>query len=265
MEEKAHQEQKQTEEGAAKHKLALLSQPAAETGDLKLTAIIDVDVLQKLQDGFAESYDVASLIFDNKGKPITKPSNFSDFCKIIRATTKGLKRCKMSDANLSRLVDGGSSAIAPCSNFKEIQDGAVPLFIGSRCVATWGVGQKLTTELSEEKVRSYAIEIGANADQLTAAKKLKIGSKEQFEKAVSFLETIAGNISLLGLQNMQLSREIAERRYVEEELKKKNEDLEGFNKIAVGRELKMIMLKKEINAFSVELGREPKYKIVDES
>jgi ligand-binding sensor protein len=266
MEEKAHQEQKQIEEGAAKHKLALLSHPAVETGDLKLTDIIDVDVLQKLQDGFAESYDVASLIFDDKGKPITRPSNFSDFCKIIRATTKGLKKCEISDATLSRLVDGGSSAIAPCSNFKEIQDGAVPLFIGSRRVATWGIGQKAISDLSEEKVRSYATEIGANADQLAAAaKKLKIGSKEQFKKAVFFLETMAGNISLLGLQNMQLSREIAERRYVEEELKKKNEDLEGFNKIAVGRELKMIELKKEINTLSVELGREPKYKIVDES
>lgn len=265
MEEKAHQEQKQIEEGAAKHKLALLSQPAAETGDLKLTDIIDVDVLQKLQDGFAESYDVASLIFDDKGKPITRPSNFSDFCKIIRATTKDLKKCEISDATLSRLVDGGSPAIAPCSNFKEIQDGAVPLLIESRRVATWGIGQKLTTELPEEKVRSYAIEIGANTDQLAAAKKLKIGSKEQFKKAVFFLETMAGNISLLGLQNMQLSREIAERRCVEEELKKKNEDLEKFNKIAVGRELKMIKLKTEINALSAEFGREPKYKIVDES
>lgn len=101
MEEKAHREQKQAEE-ALKNKLLANSQSVGETSDLILTDVIDI--LQQLQDGFAESHDVASLIFDDKGKPITKPSNFSDFCKIIRATTEGLKRCEMFDASISRLA-----------------------------------------------------------------------------------------------------------------------------------------------------------------
>ncbi|MFA5188747.1 MAG: histidine kinase N-terminal 7TM domain-containing protein [Patescibacteria group bacterium] len=43
-----------------------------------------------------------------------------------------------------------------------------------------------------------------------------------------------------------IARDITEQKKSEEELKKKNEDLELFNKIAVGRELKMIDLKKKI-------------------
>ena len=58
--------------------------------------------------------------------------------------------------------------------------------------------------------------------------------------------------------------DITDQKRTEDELKKKNKELERFNKIAVGRELKMIELKKEINALSVESGRGPKYKIVDE-
>ncbi len=61
------------------------------------------------------------------------------------------------------------------------------------------------------------------------------------------------------------TRDITERKSAEEELKKKTKELEGFNKLAVGRELKMIELKKEINALLGELGKEPGYKIVGAS
>ncbi|MCD6298386.1 MAG: PocR ligand-binding domain-containing protein [Deltaproteobacteria bacterium] len=226
MESKAHTRHRQKEE-ALKHRPLVLSQSVSETGDLKLTDIIDIDILQKLQDGFAESYDVASLIIDNEGKPITRPSNFSDFCKIIRATEKGTQRCEISDASLSRLMADGSSAVTPCRNFEEIMDGAVPIHIGNKIAATWAIGQKVTSKLHEDNVRRYAEEIGADPDQLvSAAKKLKPGSKEQFRKAVSFLENVANNISLLGMQNMQLSREITERKQVEKDLDLLSKDRE---------------------------------------
>ncbi len=59
--------------------------------------------------------------------------------------------------------------------------------------------------------------------------------------------------------------EIEERKSAEENLEERTAELERFNKLAVGRELKMIELKKEINATLEELGREPRYKLVGES
>ena len=62
-----------------------------------------------------------------------------------------------------------------------------------------------------------------------------------------------------------LIRDITERKAAEEELKKKAEELEAFNKLAVDRELKMIELKKEINALLEKLGKEPGYKIIGDA
>ena len=44
--------------------------------------------------------------------------------------------------------------------------------------------------------------------------------------------------------------------------KKKNEKMERLNKFAVGREIKMIELKKEINALLKNACEGPRYKIV---
>jgi PAS domain S-box-containing protein len=63
---------------------------------------------------------------------------------------------------------------------------------------------------------------------------------------------------------VHLKRDITERKRAEEEREKKNEELRRFNKLAVGRELKMITLKKEINALLEDLGKEPRYEIAGE-
>ncbi len=55
-------------------------------------------------------------------------------------------------------------------------------------------------------------------------------------------------------------RDITQRKQAEESLQKKMEELERFNRMAVGRELRMIQLKKEINNLLSELGREGKYR-----
>jgi len=56
-------------------------------------------------------------------------------------------------------------------------------------------------------------------------------------------------------------RDITERKKIERDLKNKVNKLEKFNKFTVGRELKMIELKKEINALLEKSGHESKYKI----
>jgi translation initiation factor RLI1 len=85
---------------------------------------------------------------------------------------------------------------------------------------------------------------------------------ELFPVAISssLIKDAEGNV----IAHMASHQDISERKRVENELKKKNKELELFNRLAVGRELKMIELKKEINALLEDLGKEPRYEIAGE-
>jgi len=58
------------------------------------------------------------------------------------------------------------------------------------------------------------------------------------------------------------AQDITERKHMEEELKRKMEELEQFSKLAIGREIKMIQLKEEINELLDQMNQDKKHKIV---
>ena len=58
-----------------------------------------------------------------------------------------------------------------------------------------------------------------------------------------------------------VKQDITEQKHMEEKLRLNVEELERFNKLAIGREIKMIQLKEEINDLLGELNQDQKYKI----
>jgi len=89
-------------------------------------------------------------------------------------------------------------------------------------------------------------------------------TKHGEEKIVAWHNTILRDEQGRIYATMASGEDITEQKAVEEENKKKADELEKFNKLAVGREFKMIELKKEINALLEKSGKEPGYKIVEE-
>jgi two-component system CheB/CheR fusion protein len=55
--------------------------------------------------------------------------------------------------------------------------------------------------------------------------------------------------------------DVTEQRRAEESLRIRNDELERFNRAAVGREIRMVELKRQINALSARLGEPPPYEI----
>ncbi|HAQ62389.1 TPA: hypothetical protein DCR49_10405 [Candidatus Delongbacteria bacterium] len=84
------------------------------------------------------------------------------------------------------------------------------------------------------------------------------------EYDINLLETLSASIAI-SIRNTELfesnQKEITLRKKTEEELRLKIKELEDFFKLTVGRELKMIELKTEINELLKQLGKKEKYEV----
>jgi len=187
-----------------------LSEPTIETEHLVLTDIVDLDILQNLQDKFSDSYNIASVIYNEKGVSITNPSNFSDFCRLIRTSPLGLKRCEYSKKRHYEITTKkGDTSLDACKNFSELLTGLVPFYIEGRRVGTWCIGQRMVRLINEDKIRKYAEEIEVSPDELVrCSASLSIGTIEEYQKIIVFLDCMCTAISLFGLRNTKQAKKL---------------------------------------------------------
>lgn len=54
-----------------------------ELDSLQIKDVIDINLLQRFQDSFAESMNIASVTVDINGKPVTNPSSYTPFVLIL--------------------------------------------------------------------------------------------------------------------------------------------------------------------------------------
>lgn len=69
-----------------------------------LREIVDVDRLQAVVDKFAKATNLAAVVTDVDGVPITNPSNFSEHCRIVRASKSGKQGCFQSDGKVGSMA-----------------------------------------------------------------------------------------------------------------------------------------------------------------
>lgn len=174
--------------------------------EFKLTDLIDIETLQKIQDAFSDMSGIAALVTDAHGKIQTKPSGFTEFCgKYVRNTEEGIKRCEKCD---KMGAEKAARAGVSCAYFCHagMVAFAAPIMAHGHMVGCFIGGQLLTIPPDEDKIRKVADDIGVDGDELMrAAGDVKIVDKRTIEKVSNAIYTIANVLSEIGYSKYQVN------------------------------------------------------------
>ena len=170
-----------------------------------LSDLIDVEFLQKLQDNFATTMGVASLTVDDDG-PITKPSNFTDFCtNFIRTNELGSQKCNECDIEGGKLaVQKGEPIIYTCHT--GLTHFVVPIMVAGKHIASILGGQISLKKPDEQHFKNIAKELGITDEEnyIKDLRKIKVISEEHLKSATQLLFLVANSISEIANKNFEL-------------------------------------------------------------
>jgi ligand-binding sensor protein len=172
---------------------------------IHLKDVLDLELLQKFQDNFAESMDIASVTVDENGDPVTKPSSYTSFCNDYTHSTKvGDDRCAQSHKKGGEeAARTGKPYIYRCH--AGLIDFAAPIIVENQLVGTILGGQILTKTPEEDGFRQVAKEIGVDSDgYINAVNKVKITTEKNIKAAAEVLFIVANSLSQIGYQKFKL-------------------------------------------------------------
>jgi len=268
--EELEQKVKELEREVVKHKRAKkslipnadeldLSNAESETphlvdGKYSIKDLIDIQHLRGVLEKFSNATGFTTGLVSYPEQEPLLGTGWRDICtKYHRVFPESEKHCKESNRSLtSQLKELKELNVRPCKN--GLVEGATPIIIKGKHIASLLTGQILFKKPDIERFRrqgeSYGYDIDAYLDALN---KVPIVTEKQFKSALSFLSEIAVMIGELGLINLKLKettrgleRENIERKQAEmklaekslklerlnEELRRKNEELNEFTYIA---------------------------------
>lgn len=215
------------------------------TAKYSLSDLISVDKLQEIQDSFADAHGVASTITELDGTPITKPSNHSQVCTMIRATKLGLKLCIESGEHLgleaAKIMQPIHKKCLSCG----FTDAAAPIVVDGQHIANWLIGQNHICDVDEKRIREFSKEIGADEEKMaTAFHQMPKISTQHFEKILEFLWLMANEISNMGYLNLQQKKQTEELEKVKVQLETHQQQLE---KTVEERTAKLVQVNNELS------------------
>ena len=194
-----------------------------------LSDILDIEDLQKFQDSYAQANHVASSIVDPNGIPITRPSNYSGVCRLIRETEKGRANCIYSGKTLGRLsVETQQPSCLVCQSVGFF-DAAAPIIVENVHLANWLIGQNAVADVDEQRIIAYAEEIGADKEAMLAAfRDMDKISEQQFREKLDFLWLMANRLSNQAYQQLKYRKMVATLKKSQRELNHYKDNLEAI-------------------------------------
>lgn len=178
-----------------------------ELNNLQLKDIMDLQFLQKFQDDFAKSMNIASVTVDKNGTPFTKPSSYTHICSnLTQSTQLGENRCAECHRKAGEeAFRTGKPYIYKCHS--GLIDFAAPITVKGVLIGTILGGQILLAEPNEKEFKNTANELRLNEDKYyEAAKHVKILDEGNVKAAAEVLFSVANTLSNEGYQRLKIKQ-----------------------------------------------------------
>ncbi len=197
--------------------------------ETELDSIIKVEEIQSIMDDFCYLTNMATAILDLKGRVI-EATGWQDLCtKFHRINPKTAQNCTESDFFLAKNLKPGEYVDYKCKN--GLWDVVTPLYVGTKHLGNIFTGQFFydDEEIDEEFFMKQAEVYKFDKDSyLNAVRRIPRYNRETVNHLMSFLVKFTTYISRISLVNIQLEKEIRERKQTEEELKSRQEMLSAI-------------------------------------
>jgi PAS domain S-box-containing protein len=170
------------------------------------------------------------------------------------------KRAEEAGLRLAAIVESSDDAIVSKSldGIVTSWNAAAERIFGYR--AEEMIGQPILRLLPEDRHDEEAMILerlrrGERIDHFETVRRTKDGRLLNVSLTISPIRDTHGMI----IGASKIARDITARKHAEEALRASMEEMQRFNRVAVGRELRMIELKKEVNALCLQQGEAKRY------
>ncbi|SBT13515.1 sensor histidine kinase [Vibrio celticus] len=207
-----------------------------------LDKYLDINRLQKLQNNFSQSMEIALVVVDSRGEPVTKPSGFCEYCAQARKDPTRKMQCYESDDAGGRIaMQTGKPVVYRCyCGFVEC---AVPIMIEGQYLGAMISGQVKVEDNTKSKI-PYILEenkIWEDNSELIAL--YDTTRKMDYERFISTADTLFDVASYLVEQ--------AHSRLIQTDLHEK--ELELKNELQKSMEMEKALHEAEFKALSYQV------------
>lgn len=172
---------------------------------LKISDILDLKLIQELQDNFAQSMDIASIIVDINGNPVTKPSRYTNVCQnFIQNSALGNNRCSEFHRKCGEIAaKTGKPYIEKCH--AGLIDFAAPILVNGKHIGTILGGQLITNQSSVSDFENTIKDLNLSHNEfIDALKEINVIEEQKLKSAVETIFFIANSISKIGYEELKL-------------------------------------------------------------
>ncbi len=185
-----------------------------------LKSIINVEEIQSIMDEFYYLTNMVTAILDMQGNVI-EATGWQDICtKFHRMNPQTAHNCTESDLFLSKKLKPGEYVDYKCKN--GLWDVVTPLYVGTKHIGNIFTGQffydddQIDEAFFIKQAAVYGFEKNSYMD---AYRRIPRYNRETIKHLMGFLVKFTTYISRISLLNIQLQKEIHDRRQLEEALK----------------------------------------------